>query len=178
MPVANESIGNPSFSCGRLWMGSPQSGSFDWFGYEVSQDGVTSGTYSYRDSFGQSVTQPFSVSALGKPRLTIMIPDLPRIKVLKETVRFSDNTFSGEAVFTELESVKGMDLDRNFNVALAWTPRWTRLEVSRKEFGFIKGNRIRFSYKVVNLYGSTPKLTVIGDGFATASNFVTVKTQR
>jgi hypothetical protein len=176
--IPNAPIGNPSFFCSRLWLPSPLSGAFEWFGYEVADEGVPNGSYSYRDPLGQLVKQTIAPNALAESELRISIPEVPTIRVLKETVKFANNTFSGEAVFSELESLEGVDLDRKFNVALAWTAKWWRLEVGRKEFSLTKGNRIRFSYKVVNLYGAEPRLTILGDGFVTSSNFVTVKTQR
>lgn len=174
--VTNEELGNPSFYCERLSIHSQPYAGFNWYAYEVAESGVTDGQFIYRSALGQTVTQKFASDSFSSSKITIPIQDVPTIRVVKNSVKFSNNTFTGEAVFSDLASLKELDLERSFRVVISWRAKHFSAP-ARKVYYIAEGNRLKFRVKVTNVYSSNPRVTVVGNGFLTASNFVSVRTK-
>lgn len=175
--TSNEELGNPLFYCPGLFIPSQPSGGFIWNAYEVAEGGVSGGTYMFKNALGQELREPFPLTAFRDKSTVVDIKDIPTIRLIKGSIRFSNKTFSGEAMFSEAPGLDGLDLERKFKAALGWKANRT-LMISPKKFEITSGNRIRFSFKVINLYGPRPTLTLVGDGFSAASNSVIVAVRR
>ena len=187
--VPNEKIGNPKFYCDRITYSTVPVKGIDIFGYELAASApVTdvgsfmpphSGYYEYTNATGQSTRFAFPMEMFESSNLVISLgQSLPSMKILKKSVKFTNSRIQGKARFTELDSLRELDLERVFSLSLAWvgpksSPLWSTGGGGKLKLK--KNNTIKFSTKITNVYRDEVKLTFRGRGFGLTSNVVTLR---